>query len=332
MEPAKDFVESPTLEVAGQPYKPVRERLFADQRIGRYRIIGLLGAGGMGEVYRAEDTQLEREVAIKILPPDLADKPEALARFKREAKTVAALSHQNILTIYDFGFDQGLHFAVMELLDGETLASRLRRPILDWREAVQVAIGIADGLAAAHAKGAIHRDVKPDNIFLTADHQVKILDFGIAHVHSRVEPEDVRLSSKQTLLTTPGLVIGSPIYMSPEQVRGEHVEAQSDIFSLGSVLHEMVTGRRTFERGSVAETLAAVLNGNPPAMAETVEGVPIELEQLVQRCLHSQAGQRFQSARELATELRAALTQGTVPETWCLGMQAKRHESTGRYP
>ena len=185
------------------------------QQIGRYRIVGSVGVGGMGEVYRAEDPRLGREVAIKILPPILADDPEAFTRFKREARAIAALSHPNILALHDFDSDGDMHFAVMELLDGDTISGRIARGPIAWREAVEIGIAVAEGLSAAHTKGIVHRDIKPDNVFLTSDGQVKILDFGIA----RVPPAPQ--ASGQTKATRPGLAIGTVGYMAPEQLRGE---------------------------------------------------------------------------------------------------------------
>ncbi len=212
-------------------------------RLGPYEILGPLGAGGMGEVYRARDTRLDREVAIKVLPEHLAKNPDAMARFEREAKVLAALSHPNILAIHDFGSEQGVAHVVMELLEGETLRDRVGRLAVPWRKAVEIGVAIAEGLAAAHSKGIIHRDLKPENIFLTSDGRVKILDFGLA----RWKPSTgTKTDPNAPTETKEGTVMGTVGYMSPEQIRGTAAEAPSDIFSLGCVLYEMVTGQRAF--------------------------------------------------------------------------------------
>src|SRR5262245_7739949 len=213
-------------------------------RLGPYEILGPLGAGGMGEVYRARDSRLNRDVAIKILPPSVADNPEALARFERESHAVAALSHPNILTIYDVGQSDGHPYSVMELLEGETLGARIAHGPMPVRKAVDIAAQIARGLAAAHDKQIAHRDLKPENVFLTPTGGVKILDFGLAR--STAEQSELTRVESPTMApaTTPGTVLGTVGYMSPEQVRGEPTDHRTDMFSLGCVLYEMLTGRR----------------------------------------------------------------------------------------
>src|SRR4030095_310533 len=228
----------------------------------------------MGEVYRALDTRLDREVAIKILPARLADASEAMRRFEREAKVVAALSHPNILSIHDFGTEEGVYYAVTELLKGETLRSRLSRGALPWGNAVRSGIEIAEGLSAAHAKGITHRDLKPENIFLTSDGRTKILDFGLARVKAAVSDENITSTPTVPFVTEPGVVMGTPGYMSPEQVRGAEVEAPGDIFSFGSVLYEMVTGHRPFVGRTVADTMAAILRDDPPDLADFGKNIP----------------------------------------------------------
>ncbi len=268
------------------------------QTLGHYRIKAKLGAGGMGEVYRASDPRLDRDVAIKVLPEHLAGDPQALARFEREAKVLAALSHPNILAVFDVGLEQGVHYLVTELLEGQTLRVRLDGGPLSWREGVEIAAAVADGLAAAVAKGITHRDLKPENIFLTSDGRVKILDFGLARYRPKpLTPEETVAATE----TQAGTVMGTVGYMSPEQVRGEPAEAPSDIFSCGCVLHEMVTGERAFARSSPMETLAAILRDPvPPAT-----GVPVELQRVITHCLEKNPALRFQSARDLAFALRA---------------------------
>jgi hypothetical protein len=262
-------------------------------RLGPYEIVELIGRGGMGEVYRANDTRLGRQVAIKILPPHLADHAESLARFRREARAVAAISHANIVSIFDVGEDA--EFVVTELLDGETLRARLERGRLAIPEAVRIAAGIADGLAAAHAKGIIHRDLKPDNVFLTAAGGVKILDFGLASTQ-------LPFGDSQAL-TEPGIVMGTLGYMSPEQLRGRPLTPASDIFSFGCVAYEMLQGEMPFRRDSQAEVIASVLHDEPLGRDAQV-ALPDEIHYVLERCLEKDPGLRFQSGAELAGALR----------------------------
>jgi serine/threonine-protein kinase len=264
----------------------------------------------MGEVYRARDQRLERDVAIKVLPDHLAQDAEALTRFEREAKAVAALSHPNILAIHDFGKEQGISFAVMELLEGETLRSRLARSPLPWRKTVEVGVAVADGLSAAHSKGIIHRDLKPENIFLTDDGRVKILDFGLALVADPLSSGDQTTTAlgpaRKASATQPGTVLGTFGYMSPEQVRGEQAVPASDVFSLGCVLYETVSGRKAFGRATAAESVAAVLKEDPPELGSAGDrGVlPPEIERVILHCLEKRPADRFQSARDVAFALK----------------------------
>jgi pimeloyl-ACP methyl ester carboxylesterase len=269
-------------------------------RLGPYEVLALLGEGGMGVVYRARDPRLEREVAIKVLPRRMAADPAALARFAREARAIAALSHPNIVAIFDFGTDAGVTYAVTELLDGTTLRALLADGPLPWRRSCEIAAGVAEGLAAAHAKGVVHRDVKPENVIVGAGDRAKVLDFGLA-VSARPPVEGGGGGNE---LTVPGTILGSVGYMSPEQVRGETVGPSSDIFSLGCVLHEMVSGQRPFQRRSAVLTLAAILQDDPPPLS-ALASVPSDLAALVAHCLAKDAGERFQSARDLAFALRA---------------------------
>ncbi len=263
-----------------------------------------------GEVYRARDSRLGREVAIKVLPERLANNAQALQRFEREAKAVAMLSHPNILVLFDVGAQESIHYAVTELLEGETLRDRLSRSPLSWRKTIELGVALADGLAAAHSKEIVHRDIKPGNIFLTTDGQVKILDFGLARwqqdrSRQKVSPEDETLTLADTQA---GAVMGTVGYMSPEQVRGETAGPPSDIFSLGCVLYEAATGRQPFSGKSAADTMAAILKEDPPAIADTGKQVPAELERVVDRCLAKNPAQRFHSAHDLAFALRGLLT------------------------
>ena len=253
-------------------------------RLGPYEIVGAIGAGGMGEVYRARDSRLGREVAVKVLPASFASDPDRLRRFEQEARGVAALNHPNILAIHDIGTHDGAPFLVTELLEGETLRERLDGGPLPVRKAIDVAVQGAHGAAAAHEKGIIHRDLKPANIFLTADGRVKILDFGLAKLTER---ESVGLDESQAATRTaagatePGVVLGTVGYMSPEQVRGKPADARSDIFALGTILYEMLSGHPAFQKDSSAETMAAILKEDPPELSGEGKKIPPAVERIV---------------------------------------------------
>jgi serine/threonine protein kinase/Tol biopolymer transport system component len=267
----------------------------------------------MGEVYRARDTKLDRDVAVKVLPAELASDPEALSRLEREARAVAQLSHPNILAIYDFGRQGETAYAVTELLEGETLRARLEQGALPARKAVDLAVQMADGLAAAHEKGIVHRDLKPENVFVTGEGRAKLLDFGLA---KRTDPATGPVSGLLTAdkYTEPGTVMGTVRYMSPEQVRGEAVDQRSDIFSLGAVLYEMLAGRQAFGRETVAESMTAILKEDPPQIAASVSGPSPALQRIVQHCLEKKPGERFQSARDLAFNLQAVSGSAVTSE------------------
>src|SRR5450830_208997 len=278
--------------------------ISAGSRLGPYEILAPLGSGGMGEVYRARDTKLGRDVAVKVLPADLADDPEALSRLEREARAVAQLSHPNILAIHDFGRQGETAYAVMELLEGETLRAHLEQGALPARKAVDLAVQMAEGLAAAHEKGIVHRDLKPENVFVTGEGRVKLLDFGLAKQTSPGGGVDSRLQTVERH-TQPGTVMGTVGYMSPEQVRGEAVDNRSDIFSFGAVLYEMLAGRQAFGRDTAAESMTAILKEDPPEIAATGSGPSPALQRIVQHCLEKKPGERFQSARDIAFNLQA---------------------------
>ncbi len=273
--------------------------------IGPYTIVSAIGAGGMGEVYRATDTRLGRAVAIKVLPDAVAGDPDRLARFEREARALAALNHFNIAQVYGF---EG-RALIMELLEGETLRERLSRGPLPIRKAIEFATQIARGLAAAHDRGIIHRDLKPENVFIVTDGHVKILDFGLARQdgHDRTAIETMPAGQS----TVPGTVMGTVGYMSPEQVRGLVVDARSDLFSLGAVLYEMLTGARAFRRDSSADTMAAILNDHPREITAVRSDVSPALDRIVQHCLEKNSVERFQSARDVAFALDSL--SGSVP-------------------
>ncbi len=302
---AGGFMESPPADVVAGMLAGKRLRSMTGRTLGHYKIQSLLGAGGMGEVYRARDTRLGRDVAVKILPEHLAGDDDALRRFEREAKAVAALSHPNILSIFDFGIEEGVSYAVTELLEGETLRQRLNRSPLDWRETIEAGVAIAEGLAATHAGGIIHRDLKPENIFLTQDGRVKILDFGIARVRRVVSAEAETVTSTFMKTTRPGVFMGTLGYMSPEQMRGEAVEAPSDIFSLGCVMHEMLSGEQLFVRNTAAETIAAILKEEPPPLQQCAREIPAELGLIVNKALQKGRDDRYQTAGDLLVDLKS---------------------------
>ncbi len=278
--------------------------LTSGEKLGPYEILSPLGAGGMGEVYRAKDTRLGREVALKILPESFTRDPDRLRRFEQEARAVAALNHPNILAIHDIGERNGSPFLVSELLDGESLRVALDRGVLPQRKTIEYGVQIAHGLAAAHEKGIVHRDLKPENIFVTKDGRIKILDFGLAKLAQTAgaTPEELTLTGLQTAA---GVIMGTASYMAPEQVRGENADARTDIFAFGTVLFEMLFGVRAFHRDTAAETMTAVLKDDPPEISDAGHPVSSALERIVRRCLEKNPEQRFQSARDLSFALGA---------------------------
>jgi len=273
-------------------------------RIAHFEVLGLIGAGGMGEVYRARDERLDRDVAIKVLPPEFAGDADRLRRFEQEARAASALNHPNILTVFDVGTHEGAPYIVTELLEGETLRERLRSGGLPVRKAVETAVQIAQGLAAAHEKGIVHRDLKPANVFLTKDGHVKILDFGIAKLtHPEVKPDPYGKTTTSGPATEAGAVVGTAGYISPEQLRGFPADHRSDIFALGCVLYEVLSGKSPFLKDTGADTAAAILHEDPPTLAVQGREIPVALRAVVNRCLEKQPGERFQSARDLAFDL-----------------------------
>jgi eukaryotic-like serine/threonine-protein kinase len=273
-------------------------------RLGPYEILSPLGAGGMGEVYRAQDTRLERTVALKVLPEEFFENRESIARFEREAKALAAVTHPNIAVVFSFEEVSGRYLLIQELLEGETLREALARGPLPLRKALDTGYQVAEGLAAAHGKGIVHRDVKPENIFLTKDGHAKLLDFGLArHDATRHDPADTR-SPTLAALSEKGVVLGTVAYMSPEQVRGESVDARSDIFSFGVVLYEMLSSRRPFKGDTAVQTMAAILEQDPPELTAGRGPMPLGLERIVGHCLEKNSGARFQSMKDIAFDLQ----------------------------
>jgi serine/threonine protein kinase/Tol biopolymer transport system component len=287
---------------------PAEGRFMIGATISHYQIIEKIGQGGMGEVYRARDARLNREVAIKVLPASFANDADRLRRFEQEARATSALNHPNILTVYDIGTHDGEPYIVEELLDGKELRAQLHEGAIPPRKVIDYARQIADGLAAAHAKGIVHRDLKPENLFITTDGRVKILDFGLAKLHSQRGEPDKSDVATQSQFTDPGTVMGTVGYMSPEQVRGQDADSRADIFSFGVILFEMLTGQHAFKRDTIAETMTAILKDEPPELGEIDSKVAAPLEQLVRHCLEKHPEQRFQSARDLAFAIGSLTT------------------------
>ncbi|MHB8541222.1 MAG: serine/threonine-protein kinase [Candidatus Acidiferrales bacterium] len=296
-------------------------------KLGPYEVLAPLGAGGMGEVYRARDTRLGRDVAVKVLPASFSRDPERVRRFEQEARATGQLNHPNILTVHDFGMYDGAPYVVSELLEGETLRQRLTGHAVSTpasasgdttaknsragvalppRKAIDYGIQIANGLAAAHEKGIVHRDLKPENIFLTRDGRVKILDFGLAKlIGPEVEGETRTQAAPLTAVTDPGVVLGTAGYMSPEQVRAQPTDHRSDIFSLGAIIYEMLSGKRAFHRDSSVETMSAILKEEPEEISSAIHNVSPAFERVVDHCLEKDPEARFQSACDLAFALEA---------------------------
>src|SRR6266704_95019 len=281
-------------------------------KLGRYEIRSQIGAGGMGEVYRARDDKLNRDVAIKVLPATLSQNADRLRRFEQEAQAAGALNHPNILAVHDVGTHDGAPYVVSELLEGESLKERIGDGPLAQRQTIDYALQIAHGLAAAHGKGIIHRDLKPDNLFITKDGRVKILDFGIAKLTQADATRSQTDIPTRRVDTGPGVVMGTIGYMSPEQVRGQAVDHRSDIFSFGAILYEMLSGRRAFHGESVADTMSAILKEDPQDLSDTNQNISPGLERLMNHCLEKNPEARFHSARDLGFALEALSGSSTV--------------------
>src|SRR5713226_2476380 len=282
-------------------------------RLGPYEILSAIGAGGMGEVYRARDTRLDRIVAIKVLPAHLADDPERRERFEREARTIASLNHPHICTLYDIGHQDGIDFLVLEYLEGETLAQRLLKGPLPLEPVLQYAIEMADALDKAHRKGVTHRDLKPGNIMLTKS-GTKLLDFGLAKLKQETAPANISLSKLPTAndaLTAQGTIVGTLQYIAPEQLEGKEVDARTDIFAFGAVVYEMATGKKTFEGSTSASVMSKILQVEPPPMSTLQPMTPQVLERTVKRCLAKEPDDRWQTARDLEVQLKWIAESGS---------------------
>lgn len=302
---AENFMELPALEVAAKIIAGQQPPALIGQQIGPYRVLSLLGAGGMGEVYLAQDERLSRMVALKLLPAQFTFDPDRVARFELEARTASSLSHPNIITVYEIGEVDGVHFIATEFIEGQTLRQRMETGPLELNEVIEVGIQIAGALHAAHEAGVVHRDIKPENLMLRQDGYVKVLDFGLAKLtESHVPAFDAKVPTQISSLTDSGMVLGTFSHMSPEQARGQKVDARSDIFSLGVVLYELAAGKAPFEGVNAFEVIAAILERKPLPLSQHRAEVPPELERIINRALEKDREMRHQSASDLRAELK----------------------------
>ncbi len=301
--------------------------LAAGARLGAFEITAAIGAGGMGEVYRARDTRLNRTVAIKVLPHAVAADPPSRERFEREARAVAALTHPHICTLHDIGRLDGIDFLVMEYVEGETLAARLTKGPLPLEQALARAIEIASALDRAHRAGIVHRDIKPGNIMLTKA-GAKLLDFGIAKAFAPAKAGGETTEHRAPDLTERGLIVGTVQYMAPEQIEGGPIDSRTDIFALGAVLYEMVTGRKAFDGGSQASLIAAILERDPPRVSSLQPLAPATLDRVISTCLAKDPDKRWQSAADLGTALRWAV-EPPANEAASAGAIARHHRLGG---
>ncbi len=309
-EQASDFLATPALRIAAEEIAEEQSRSLIGRQVGHYRILSLLGAGGMGEVYLAEDARLGRKVALKLLPAKFTQDRERLRRFEQEARAASALNHPNIVTIFEIGEVEGIHFIATEYIDGQTLRGRMVGAPVKLSEALDVAMQVASALAAAHEAGIVHRDIKPENIMLRRDGYIKVLDFGLAKLIAppaagQTTVIDSKASTKEQIKTDPGRLMGTARYMSPEQIRGQKVDCRSDIFSLGVELYEMVAGRAPFVGATAGEVIAAILNQEPLLLARYSREVPAELERMVSRALAKDREARYQVVKDLLIDLKS---------------------------
>ena len=300
-EQAGGFIEEPAFEVMAESLQNKQTELVG-QTLGHYRVLEQLGAGGMGEVYLAEDARLGRKVALKMLPADLTAEDERVRRFQQEARAASALNHPNIITIYEIVEMDSRHFMATEFIDGETLLERLKTGLMKIHDALDVAVQVASALCAAHQAGIVHRDIKPGNIMLRTDGIVKVLDFGLAMLS---EQKNDDLEAATLVKTKQGTVMGTAHYMSPEQARGQKMDARTDIFSLGVVLYEMLTGRVPFGGQTMTDVLASILMLEPPSLSQSAPDAPEELQRIVHHALRKDKEERYQTAAELLIDLKA---------------------------
>src|SRR6476660_6121721 len=318
-ERAENFIESPAFEVAPELLTNDRAGALVGKVIGHYRIESLIGVGGMGEVYLARDERLGRKVALKLLPDRLTVDETQLSRFKTEARSASALNHPNILTVYEIGAEGNRQFIATEFIEGMTLRASLTCGRMNMRAALEIAVQVASALAAAHEAGVVHRDIKPENIMLRPDGYAKVLDFGIAKLTEQSPASDhYEVGTTAVLQTGPGLVLGTGHYMSPEQARGQTVDARSDIWSLGVVLYEMVGGNPPFRGETPSDCIASILKTEPPALSGVLSYVPLKLESILEKALRKNSDERYQTIKEMLVDLRSLKQEreeGYSPQT-----------------
>src|SRR5947208_4237909 len=319
-ERAENFIESPAFEVAPELLANDTAGALVGELIGHYRIESLLGIGGMGEVYLARDERLGRKVALMLLPERLTADETQLSRFKTEARSASALNHPNILTVYEIGVEGNRQFIATEFIEGITLRASLARGRMNLHDALEIAVQVASALAAAHKTGAVQRDIKPENIMLRPDGYAKVLDFGIAKLtEQRPASDDHDIGTTAVLQTRPGLVLGTARYMSPEQARGQTLDARSDIWSLGVVVYEMVGGSNPFPGETPSDCIASILKSEPPPLSAVLPDVPVKLQSIVQKALRKNRDERYQTIKEMLTALTALKGQleadGSSPQT-----------------
>src|SRR5437870_1990817 len=306
-EQAGSFLESPAAQVGAPLVNDARAKLAAGDAMGPYRILSQIGSGGMAEVYLAQDTRLGRNIALKLLSVSFTNDTERVRRFRQEAAATSALNHPNILTIHEVGQTDSAHFIATEFIEGETLRQRLTRAQIPLTEAINITIQIASALSAAHAAGIVHRDIKPENIMIRRDGYVKVLDFGIAKLTEKTSPAeatDPEGATKILLNTTPGMIMGTVTYMSPEQARGIAVGASTDIWSLGVVLYEMLTGHKPFEGRTMSHVIVSILEQEPPPLAQYLQSAPDDLQRILKKALHKKTDERYQTLDELLIDLK----------------------------
>jgi serine/threonine protein kinase len=313
-EAAGDFLSAPAVQLAAETLAN-ESRGITPRTIGHYQIISRLGKGGMSEVYLAKDTRLDRKVAIKLLPAAFTAAPDLIRRFQREAKAASALYHPNIVTIYETGEENGAHFIVAEFVEGRTLREVIENERLELAAALKIATQIASALIEAHRIGIVHRDIKPENVMLRPDGLVKVLDFGLAKLTERIDlAPGNEASTIISVRTNSGIILGTISYMSPEQARGQHVDARSDLFSLGVLLYEMVAGSRPFTGPAMVDVLAAVLEKEPPPL-QGPPVLPAKLQQIVTRALRKNREERYQTAKDFLADLRQLRSQVKTEQT-----------------